>query len=267
MPLADLGDIQLNYMIHGEGPPVLGIMGFALDQRYWATTIQAVTATHSFITFDNRGTGESSKIPTTSIDEMANDAARLLDFLEIEKAAIFGVSMGGAIAQRLALDHPEKLEALILGITWGRPIEFMRRQHEVARKVIEKGGPSDLVDISMLRMFSPRFFEVGEEAIDRMLAAFYVQDLDEGMEAQVLSAQIDALDKHDTLSELGTISVPTLVFGGKMDVMVPGFASEELAATIPGAELTMFETGHGCMVEEMQAVNERISTFLRSLLT
>jgi aminoacrylate hydrolase len=265
MPLADLGDIQLNYQIHGDGPPVLGIMGFALDQRYWATTTPAVAQTHSFITFDNRGTGGSSKIPASSIDQMADDAFRLLEFLKIDKAVVFGVSMGGTIAQRFALDHPDRLSALILGITWGRPIEFMRRQHEVARKILAAGGPSDLVEISMLRMFTPRFFEVGQDAIDRMLRSFFVDDVDEDMEGEVLKAQLDALDKHDVLNDLTTISVPTLVFGGKMDMMVPGFASDELANAIPGAELTMFETGHGCMVEEMQAVNERVSRFLATL--
>ncbi len=83
---------------------------------------------------------------------------------------------------------------------------------------------------------------------------------------EVLLAQLSAaIGKHDTLAQLGSITCPTLVFGAKMDVMVPGFASEEIAAAILGAELTMFETGHGCMVEEMDAVNARISSFLASL--
>jgi pimeloyl-ACP methyl ester carboxylesterase len=80
-----------------------------------------------------------------------------------------------------------------------------------------------------------------------------------------LQAQLDALDKHDTIAALGTIEVPTLVFGARMDVMVPGFASQEIADAIPGAEFKMFETGHGCMIEEMEAVNSLITRFLTSL--
>lgn len=264
MPIADLGDVQLHYKQRGDGPAVLGVMGFALDQRYWAAQIPAITATHSFLTFDNRGTGRSSPGTVTSIDEMADDAVRLLDHLGIERAVVFGVSMGGAIAQRIVLDHPERVSALILGITWARPIEFMRRQNAIGRKLATLGSDA-LVDASLVRMFTPRFFEIGQEAVDRMVASFTVTSGPGMPGADVLTAQLDAIDKHDVLGELGRVSCPTLVFGARMDVMVPFFASEEIAAAIPGAELAAFETGHGCMVEEMDAVNERIARFLGGL--
>ena len=263
--MADLGDLQLHYKVWGEGPPVLGVMGFGLDQRFWASQIPAVTGTHSFITFDNRAIGRSSGLPPSSIEEMADDAMRLLDHLDIEKTAVFGASMGGTIAQRLALAHPDRVSALILGITWARPNDFMRRQHDLGRLIIRAGGPEAMTQSALVRMFTPRFFEVAGEMIDQMVAAMNAESGPDAAGGDVLLAQIDALDKHDTLAQLGDISCPTLVFGGKMDVMVPGFASEEIAAAIPGAELTMFETGHGCMVEEMEAVNARISTFLSSL--
>src|SRR3954454_279622 len=99
MPTADLGDIEIYYREHEDGPPALGIMGFALDQRYWATQIPGVSQTHRFITFDNRSIGRSTGDPPTSIKEMADDAVRLLDHLEIERSVVYGVSMGGAIAQ------------------------------------------------------------------------------------------------------------------------------------------------------------------------
>jgi pimeloyl-ACP methyl ester carboxylesterase len=265
MPLADLGEFTLHYRRHGDGPAALGIMGFALDQRYWAGQISAVTETHSFVTFDNRGVGRSSKATASTIDDMAGDALALLDYLDIEQAVVFGVSMGGAIAQRLALDHPERVSALILGITWARPIEFMRRQHAVARAIVENFGPEALVETSVVRMFTPRFFEIGREAIDRMLAALAIEDAGELAPREVLLAQLDAIDKHDVLAELPQLSCPTLVFGGKLDMMVPFFGSEEIAAAIPGAELAAFETGHGCMVEEMDAVNRTVGRFLRGL--
>ena len=263
--MADLGDLQLHYKVWGEGPPVLGVMGFGLDQRFWASQIPAVTGTHSFITFDNRAIGRSSGPPPSSIEEMADDAVHLLDHLEIEKTALFGASMGGTIAQRLVLAHPERVSALILAITWARPNDFMRRQHDLARFLIQNGGPEIVTQSALLRMFTPKFFDVAGEMIDQMVGAMYAKSGPAPASAEVLLAQVDALDKHDTLAQLGDIDCPTLVFGGKMDVMVPGFASEEIAAAIPAAELTMFETGHGCMVEEMEAVNARISTFLSSL--
>jgi aminoacrylate hydrolase len=267
MPVADLGDLKVHFREHGDHGrgPVLGIMGFGIDQRFWAAQIAAVTQTHRFITFDNRGIGRSSAGPVTSIDEMADDAVRLLDHLGIDRTVVFGVSMGGAIAQRLVLDHPERVSALVLAATWARPIEFMRRQTELARRVIELQGAEGLVDSSLIFMFTPRFFEVGQEAIDRMVGAFFAESGPELASQEVLYGQLDAIVKHDALSELGRISVPTLVIGAKMDMMVPGFASEEIARAIPGAELVMLESGHGAMVEEMEPFNAALTRFLAKL--
>ncbi|MDQ3940507.1 MAG: alpha/beta hydrolase [Actinomycetota bacterium] len=265
MPSADLGDLTLHYKEHGDGPPALGIMGFALDQRYWATQVAGVTATHRFITFDNRGVGRSTGNAATSIDQMADDAVRLLDHLGIDRAVVYGVSMGGAIAQRLVIDHPDRVSALILALTFARPIEFMRRQHALARFILEHGGVRELTDASLIRMFTPAFFEVGQETIDRMVAALFVEGDEGPAGVDVLMAQLDALDKHDVLVDLPRISCPTLVIGARMDVMVPGFASEEIAAAIPGAELVMLETGHGAGVEEMDAFNGAVAAFLARL--
>jgi aminoacrylate hydrolase len=266
MPYAEVGEVKIHFKEHGSGPPCLGIMGFALDQRFWASQIPAVTKTHRFITFDNRGIGRSTGAVVSDIGGMVADAISLLDHLEIDRCVVFGVSMGGAIAQKLALDHPERVSALVLGITWARPIEFMRRQDALAAVLAEHVGPEGLIDASLVRMFSPRFFEMGREMVDRIVRGFFASNGPELPDSKVLVAQLDALGKHDVLADLHKISVPTLVFGGKMDTMVPGFASEEIAEAIPGAELTMFETGHGCMVEEMDAVNARVSRFLAGLL-
>jgi 3-oxoadipate enol-lactonase len=265
MPFAELGEVRLHYKEHGEGPPCLGIMGFALDQRFWATQIPAVTQTHRFIIFDNRGVGRSTGEQISDVAHMVDDALALLDHLEIDRTVVFGVSMGGTIAQQLVLRAPERVSALILGITWARPIEFMRRQDALAVQLAEHVGSEGLIDASLVRMFTPRFFEMGQEMVDRMVASFFTSSGPGLPDRDVLLAQLDALAKHDVLGDLHKISVPTLVFGGKMDVMVPGFASEEIAAAIPGADLEMFDSGHGCMVEEMEAVNARISGFLKSL--
>lgn len=267
MPKAELGDCELFYRWFGDGDPVLGIMGYSLDHRFWAGQVPAVTKTHRFLTFDNRSIGRSTGAPPTTIDEMANDAVRLLDHLGIDKTVVFGVSMGGTIAQRLTLDHPDRVSALILGVTWARPIEFMRRQHAVARSFLEHDGSSEeLLEITMLRMFTPRFFEAGREAIDQIVAAFTTAPGGPGIPSpESLRGQLDAMDKHDTLADLGTISVPTLVLGGKMDMLVPYFGSEEIAGAIPAARFVSFETGHGCMVEEMDQFNAAVAEFLASL--
>jgi pimeloyl-ACP methyl ester carboxylesterase len=264
MPLADLGDFELYYKAHGEGDPVLGIMGFASDHRLWAAQIPAVTQTHRFIVFDNRGIGKSTGQAVATIDEMADDAVRLMDKLGIERSVVFGVSMGGAIAQRVVLDHPDRVSALMLGITFARPMEFMRRQHEFTRTILRAAGADALVHGALLRMFTPKFFEIGRDFIDKMVEVSLGGDAPPASVEAAL-AQLDALDKHDVLADLPRVSVPTIVLGARNDQMVPGFGSEEIAAAIPGAELHMFETGHGCMIEEMEPFNAAVSAFLARL--
>jgi 3-oxoadipate enol-lactonase len=267
MPVAELGEVSLfyrDYGTHHGGVPVQGIMGFALDHRFWAAQVPAITEHHRFLTFDNRGTGRSSGPEVTTIEEMAGDALALVDHLGLHKVVLFGVSMGGAVAQRLALDHPERVHALVLVATWARRIEFMRRQNDLARMVIEMGGAEALIQSSLIRMFTPSFFEVGEETIDRMVSSFLASG-PELPQTEVLLAQLDAISKHETLDRLSEIQCPTLVVGGRMDMMVPGFASEEIAEAIPGAQLEMFDTGHACMIEEMEAFNARIQAFLGGL--
>ena len=268
MPFARTGDVELSYREfgkHHEGTPVLGIMGFAFDARYWAGQVPAVTERRRFVTFDNRGTGRSTGPVIGTMDDMVEDALAVLDHLEIVRAIVFGVSMGGAIAQKLVLEHPDRVEALILAVTWARPIEFMRRQHDVARFAITLGGQTMLTQASLVRMFTPRFFEVGRDVVDQMVAALMAENGPELPTQEVLFAQLDAIDKHDVADRMADISCPALVLGGKMDMMVPGFASEEIAAALPHASLTMFETGHACMIEEMPAFNNAVSSFLASL--
>ncbi|MGI8942060.1 MAG: alpha/beta fold hydrolase [Actinomycetota bacterium] len=291
MPLADLGDVTLHYQRRGSGSAgpqgggagsagpqgggagsagpqaVLGIMGFGLDQRFWASQIPVVTETHEFITFDNRGIGRSAPAGDgapliSTIADMADDTSRLLDHLAIESCVVYGISMGGAVAQHLALEHPERVSALILAATWARPIEFMRRQHTLARALIEAGGPALLVESSLVRMFTPAFFEVGAEVLDQMVRAFMAETGPDLPSTEVLLAQMDAVDKHDVLGRLEEINVPTLVIGARNDMMVPYFGAEEIAAAIPGAELVTLDTGHGCMIEEMPAYNAALQAFL-----
>lgn len=266
MPTADLGDIRVHYQRRGQGGPLLGIMGFGLDQRFWASQIPVVNETHEFITFDNRGVGRShgSSLVTT-IEDMADDTNRLLDALEIDNCVVFGISMGGAIAQHLALEHPERVSALVLGVTWARPIEFMRRQHVLARALIRAGGSEMLVESSLVRMFTPMFFEMGAEVLDQMVKAFIAETGPDVPSSEVLLAQMDAIDKHDVLERLGEIDVPTLVIGARQDMMVPYLGSQEIAGAIPGAEFVTLETGHGCMIEEMPAFNEALQNFLARL--
>ncbi|MBM3120328.1 MAG: alpha/beta fold hydrolase, partial [Chloroflexi bacterium] len=118
MPTAKVGDINIYYESHGDGEPLLLIQGYGQYSGHWAPLIPSFSREYRVISFDNRGTGRSDKpdIPYT-MKMMADDVKRLLDAIGIDSAHVFGVSMGGMIAQEFALNHPDKLISLILGCT------------------------------------------------------------------------------------------------------------------------------------------------------
>jgi 3-oxoadipate enol-lactonase len=118
MPTAKVGDINIYYESHGDGEPLLLIMGYGSYSGHWAPLIPYLSPEYRVISFDNRGTGQSDKpdIPYT-IKMMADDASGLLDAIGVDAAHVFGVSMGGMIAQEFALNYPSKLKSLILGCT------------------------------------------------------------------------------------------------------------------------------------------------------
>jgi pimeloyl-ACP methyl ester carboxylesterase len=237
-------------------------MGFAADHRLWAAQVPTICARNTFITFDNRGVGRSTGEPIETLEEMADDAAALLDHLGIERAVILGVSMGGAIAQHLALRHPERVKALGLIVTFARPIEYTRRESRLGHELLRLAGPKAFLEATLIHLFTPRFFEIGEEALNQVIAAYFYGGEAEIPDPAVLEGQMRAIAKHDLLDSLGAIACPTLVVGGRLDMMVPGFASEEIAAAIPGAELHMFDSGHALMFEEMDAFNALLRDFL-----
>jgi pimeloyl-ACP methyl ester carboxylesterase len=118
MPTAMVGDISIHYEVHGEGEPLLLIMGYGANSSWWYQQIVSFSQEYRVIVFDNRGSGLSDKPDTPyTIPLLADDAAGLLDALDIEAAHVFGVSMGGMIAQELVLRHPDRATSLILGCT------------------------------------------------------------------------------------------------------------------------------------------------------
>src|SRR5712691_12441450 len=131
MSVAKVGTIELYYDEHGSGDPLLLVMGLAADSAAWMFQVPDFARHHRTIVFDNRGVGRSAKPPGPyTIHEMADDAAGLLDALDIARAHIVGVSMGGMIAQELALRHPQRVRGLVLACTFPEPDVEVERQRE-----------------------------------------------------------------------------------------------------------------------------------------
>ena len=266
MPTARVGDINIYYEIHGDGEPLVLIMGTGGHIGWWFRQVPVYSQEYRLVVFDNRGTGRSDKpdIPYT-MEMMAGDIADLLEVIDIDAAHIYGVSMGGMIAQEFALHYPEKVISLILGC---------------ANCGVSNSIPPD--EEAMTLLFDPERMQqlTPEERTTRILPSVYSQDfidnnpdIIEQFVAKVVEyvapvhgvqRQLEAEMGFDTYDRLPQIKAPTLVITGDADRMVPVENSTILASKIPNAELVILENiGHGFFIEAEEETNKVILDFLR----
>jgi 3-oxoadipate enol-lactonase len=274
MPKARVGDIEMYYEEHGRGDPLLLIMGLAADSTAWMFQVPDFAARYRTIVFDNRGVGRSDKpAGPYSIHQMADDAAGLLDVLGIERARVVGVSMGGMIAQELALRHPGRVRALVLACTYPEPDAEVERQREFS--IGQFGGSVtatgemkiDVTAIDPLGLFQhlmPAVFnqEFIEREIGKLVQAFGGA-LQYGFNMEAILGQVAATMSHKATDRLHRIAAPTLVITGDADRLIPPANSDILARHIPGAKLVKIPGGsHGFNFETPDIFNREVLDFL-----
>jgi 3-oxoadipate enol-lactonase len=277
MSTAKIGDVDLYYEEQGSGDPLLLIMGLAADSTAWLFQVPAFAEHYRTITFDNRGVGRSAKPsgPYT-ITAMAKDAIGLLDMLRIERAHVVGVSMGGMIAQELALHHPERVRGLVLACTFPEPDEDVAQQREAT--IAQFGGTIDAagalkVDPSRLdpmmlfqtllpRVFTPTFMQ---QEMPKLMQLFGGA-LQWGFSMDAILAQVAAVMGHSTTERLHQIGAPTLVITGDADLLISPANSDILAREIPNARLVKVPGGsHGFNFETPDVFNREVLSFLRGV--
>jgi len=236
MPKVRVGDIQMLYVEAGQGEPVVLIMGFSGDHLAWGFQFHAFAERYRVIAFDNRGAGESDtpNLPYT-MRMMAEDTRGLMDVLGVDRAHVVGVSMGGMIAQELALNHPGRVRTLHLGCTLARPDAYMRALAESWRDL-----RVNLSREASLRAFGPWLFAPQTYAERPEFVELLFQNALANPHPQTLTGflrQGEAIAGHDTVERLGQLRCPTLVSVAEEDILVPPRFSRQLAADIPGAKL------------------------------
>jgi 3-oxoadipate enol-lactonase len=216
------------------------------------------------IVFDNRDVGRSSEATGTySIADMAEDTAGLLDALGLESAHMFGGSMGGAIAQELALLHPERVRRMVLCATVGKSTTVLRLLLDVL-KFIKQHDHDNVVfpRMALLTGMTTNFLS-NTEAVEQMLSMFQNQRFPQSFEA--FARQADALKGFDALDRLGTVRAPTLVLAADQDILTPAGEAREIAAAIPGAELQILEGGgHGFIWEISEKAHHAVIEYLKA---
>src|SRR5271163_2537280 len=217
MTVIPVGDIELDYERSGAGPPLLMIMGMSGTALSWGEPFLApLREEFDVIVYDHRGVGASSRLdgPIT-IREMAQDAAGLLAALEIESAHVLGISMGGMIAQELALAHPARIRTLTLGCTYCGGAGSVPTEIEVLRRIAAatRSGDRELaLRTSWEINLSPTFAADAEQR-----AAFIARAMRRSVAVEVIEQQARAIVAHDTSERLGEVQLPTLVIHGSVD--------------------------------------------------
>ncbi len=265
MPLIKAGDVKLYYEISGEGPSLLLINGYGDHTGHWFCMRPVLERHFRVLAFDNRGSGRSEKpdVPYT-INMLAADAAALLDAVGVEQAHVFGVSMGGMVAQELALNYSKRIDRLVLGCTIPGGINSIYPDAEVLAFLLDGERSTRLAPDEIARemwtytcteAFRRAHPEIGEEYA-RITAMFPAPQ-------HGLQRQGDAIATHDTWDRLPAINVPTLVIAGADDRLVPTQNSQNLAACIPGARAVIIENaGHGFFYEAAEKAGAIITDFL-----
>jgi 3-oxoadipate enol-lactonase len=250
MTLITVSDIKINHEIQGSGEPLLMIMGLSFSLLDWGKNFTELLAKHyQLILFDNRDAGLTSQSlrPYTIVD-MADDAAGLLDALNIPKAHVFGVSMGGAIAQQFALKYPKKIDKLILGCTMAGG---------KCRQLGDIGGVmnGNLLDL----LFTPTFIQNHRQELTEFLAETTPLHSHDA----ALQRQLQAFASHDTCDTLSDIQATTLIITGDKDIAIPRSNSDVLAAKIPDAKLEIIaDAAHGFSFSHPDTTAELIHLFL-----
>jgi pimeloyl-ACP methyl ester carboxylesterase len=175
MPIVRSGDADIAYETAGHGDPLLMIMGFLADSRMWVLQTPVFSEHFTCITFDNRGVGMSSSPPGPyTTEQMAADAIAVLDDAGIDRAHVLGISMGGAIAQHVALKAPERIRSLTLAATWCHPNAWLERMAELGEQ-LSTLGPEHAQRAALLWLFTPKLVIHQPEivnAIEQMALAF-----------------------------------------------------------------------------------------------
>ncbi len=266
MPTVKVGDINIYYETHGEGEPLVLIMGYGGHIGWWFRQIPGLSQEYRVVAFDNRGTGRSDKpdIPYT-MEMMADDVAGLIDAIGIDAAHIYGVSMGGMIAQEFALRYPEKVTSLILGCTMCGGTHTVMPDAEVITLLFDVERMAQLTPEEAIREQLP--FVLRQEFMDDnpdMIEQFVTKVVEYPTPIHGYHRQTEAIMGHDTYDRLPDIKVPTLVISGDTDRIVPVEDSRILASRIPDAELVILEKmRHGFFIEAADEANKIILDFMR----
>lgn len=258
----DSDGTKIYYQEKGQGDPLVLLMGFGADGNTWEKHLEVYEKHFRCIIIDNRGVGLSDQPAgpyTTAM--MAADTIAVMDDAGVDRARVAGISMGGAIAQELCLNYPDRVTALVLISTWPRFDNYAKTVYENLKKLRKTSQPDHFMELLQLWIFAAPYYDKN------------LTDLKEGQAAAASSTspqttagfdgQLDACIHHDTVSRLPQIKVPTLITIGLKDIFTPPPFSVILHQGIEGSQLIEFPYGgHVHHWEDLERFNTVTTNFL-----
>jgi pimeloyl-ACP methyl ester carboxylesterase len=265
MPIAKVNGININYRVQGQGEPLIMIMGAGSNQGGWRFQTGLFKKHFRVITFDNRGVGKSDKpAGPYSMRMMADDTVGLMDHLGIEKAHVLGGSMGGMIAQELAISYPERVDKLVLAGTFARRDGVSGFSPEID-EAIEAYERSSRDEASQRRLFGVFMDSVFNKWHYRVFMGSLMKVAIRFFSPKSVAEQFEAVLVHDAADRLGMIKASTLVITGTEDRALKPVSCEVIASLVPKAKLVkVLGGGHNFPIEMRDEFNREVLDFLRN---
>lgn len=269
MPFVQTSGARIYYEDAGHGPPVLLIQGIGVIGQGWQPQVRGLADRYRLILLDNRGIGASTIEPgpagAVTLANMAADATAVLDALHVERAHVVGHSMGGVIAQQLALTAPARVRSLSLLCTVGRGQDAVRITPEVLWRGLRMNLGSKrsrrraFVELILPAATPDKSDKVDYDQLAAELAPLFGRDLAE--HPPIILKQVRAMAKHDTSHRLGELgSIATLVVSAKEDRVTLARYGRALAAAIPGARyVELPAAGHGVPIKSPERINDLLA--------
>ncbi|SFM65911.1 alpha/beta fold hydrolase [Thermodesulforhabdus norvegica] len=261
------GEVEIYYEVHGDGAPLIFLSGLSGGAWSWYRQIPYFKERYRVIVFDNRGAGRSSMPPGPySMEDFAGDALALLEELGIDRAFVVGISMGGMIAQQLAVMAPDRVRAMVLGCTHCGRARRIAPEAWVLERLGNNQGltPEEILDKNIPLLFGPAFREKHPEEIEeykKVHLSMPPQPID------AFQAQVAAINTFDVCEKLSALKCPVLIITGKDDILVPPENSRVLAELIPNARLVEWENiGHAIHLENPELFNSTVDSFFKEFL-
>jgi len=265
MPFLTANGIRTRYEIDGEGPPLLLIAGNGMDRACFRDQVPEFSRHFRCITYDMRGIGESAiTLANYGVVDMAKDALALLDGLGIDRAHVAGYSLGGCIAQEMALSAPARVATLSLYSSLDRMQPYLRLRYEILIKILMETTPELWAMFSAFSAFGVDYIDAHDADIQAEIsvrAARWYGPNPPSKEG--ILGHYRAIMQHDTRDRLHAISCPTWIAVGTSDTVTPPAYSQRLHAAISGSELVVFDGGpHRLLNFSVREFNHAALSFL-----